>query len=370
MNGLHGIIFAYAQTPGLRELTEDRMPGSVPFGGRYRAIDFMLSNMHNAGITDVGVVLHGNYQSLIDHIGNGKTWDMARRNGGLKLLPPFADERKYRGAVFRGKIDALSGVRSYLREIRQKYVVLSDSDLIINLPLQQVLEAHEASGADITCVCTANGAFVENATYFTLDDAGKVSETRCAPHTASGYRGLEIYLLRRDLLIELVEQCIAQEKYSFRRDVLAGMTGRLKLQSYVWDGYAAQLRSVQEYYDRSMELLQGSIRAELFAAARPILAKEDDEASSYFAPGSRVKNSLVADGCTIEGSVENCILFPGVTVEKGAELRDSILFKGTRVRDGVTLRYVITDKYVEVLPGRTLMGHESYPIVISKGSIV
>ena len=119
-----------------------------------------------------------------------------------------------------------------------------------------------------------------------------------------------------------------------------------------------------------MELLQGSIRAELFAAARPILAKEDDEASSYFAPGSRVKNSLVADGCTIEGSVENCILFPGVTVEMGAELRDSILFKGTRVRDGVTLRYVITDKYVEVLPGRTLMGHESYPIVISKGSIV
>ena len=138
MNGLHGIIFAYAKTPGLRELTEDRMPGSVPFGGRYRAIDFMLSNMHNAGITDVGVVLHGNYQSLIDHIGNGKTWDMARRNGGLKLLPPFADERKYRGAVFRGKIDALSGVRSYLREIRQKYVVLSDSDLIINLPLQHL----------------------------------------------------------------------------------------------------------------------------------------------------------------------------------------------------------------------------------------
>ena len=129
MNGLHGIIFAYEKSPGLRELTEERMPGSVPFGGRYRAIDFMLSNMHNAGITDVGVVLHGNYQSLIDHIGNGKTWDMARKNGGLKLLPPFADERKYRGEAFRGKLDALSGVRSYLQGIRQKYVVLSDSDL-------------------------------------------------------------------------------------------------------------------------------------------------------------------------------------------------------------------------------------------------
>ena len=236
--------------------------------------------------------------------------------------------------------------------------------------LADVFAAHLESGADITAVCTANGGFVDNATYLTLESDGAIGQVWCAPTAPRGHRSLEIYILSKQLLLTLVDECSAQDKYSFRRDVLAGMTGRLKLQSYVWDGYAAQLRSVQEYYDRSMELLQGSIRAELFAAARPILAKEDDEASSYFAPGSRVKNSLVADGCTIEGSVENCILFPGVTVEKGAELRDSILFKGTRVRDGVTLRYVITDKYVEVLPGRTLMGHESYPIVISKGSIV
>lgn len=370
MNGLHGIIFSYEQEPGLRELAERRMPASIPFGGRYRVVDFMLSNLHAAGITDIGVVLHGNYQSLLDHIGNGKTWDMARKYGGLRILPPFADTRAYRSGEFRGKMEALAGVRSYLQGIRQDYVVLSDSDLIINLPLADVFAAHLESGADITAVCTANGGFVDNATYLTLESDGAIGQVWCAPTAPRGHRSLEIYILSKQLLLTLVDECSAQDKYSFRRDVLADMTGRLKLQSYVWDGYAAQLRSVQEYYDRSMELLQGSIRAELFAAARPILAKEDDEASSYFAPGSRVKNSLVADGCTIEGSVENCILFPGVTVEKGAELRDSILFKGTRVRDGVTLRYVITDKYVEVLPGRTLMGHESYPIVISKGSIV
>ncbi|WP_417403577.1 sugar phosphate nucleotidyltransferase, partial [Hominenteromicrobium sp.] len=122
MNGLHGIIFAYAKTPGLRELTEERMPGSVPFGGRCRAVDFMLSNMAGAGITDVGVVLHGNYQSLLDHIGNGKTWDMARKYGGLRILPPFADTRAYRSGEFRGKMEALAGVRSYLQGIRQDYV--------------------------------------------------------------------------------------------------------------------------------------------------------------------------------------------------------------------------------------------------------
>lgn len=371
MNGLHGIIFSYEKEPELRELVERRMPASVPFGGRYRVIDFMLSNMHAAGITDVGVVLHGNYQSLLNHLGNGKVWDMARKYGGLKLLPPFADNsRAYRSGEFRGKMDALAQVRSYLAEIRQDYIVLSDSDLLVNLPLQDVLAAHIASGADITAVCTANGGFVDNATYFTLASDGAIEQVWCAPTAPRGHRSLEIYVLSRALLLSLVDECAAQEKHSFRREVLAGMHGRLRLQSYVWDGYAAQLRSVKEYYERSMELLNAPIRAELFCAERPILAKEDDEASSYLAPESCVKNSLIADGCTIEGTVENCILFPGVRVEKGAQVRDSILFKGTCVREGAVLSHVIADKGVEILAGRSLIGQESYPIVVAKGSTV
>lgn len=369
MNGLHGIIFAYEKAPGLRELTEARMPGSVPFGGRYRVVDFMLSNMAGAGITDVGVVLHGNYQSLLDHIGSGKTWDMARKNGGLKLLPPFADARKFGVEEFRGKMEALSGVRSYLHEIRQKYVVLSDSDLIINLPLQKVLDAHIESGADITCVCTESGQFVENATYFTVNEAGRITETRCAPHKASGCRSLEIYLLSRDLLISLVDECAAQDKYSFRSDVLCAMGDKLDLRAFLWDGFAAQLRTVQEYYERSMQLLDPAIRSELLCAERPILAKEDDEAASYIAPDSRCVNSLIADGCQIEGNVEGSILFPGVKVGKGSQVKNCILFKNTVVEDGVTLGCVIADKDVRIRGG-TLIGHESYPLAVSKGSIV
>lgn len=370
MNGLHGIIFSYEKSPGLRELTERRMPASLPFGGRYRAVDFMLSNMHNAGITDVGVVLHGNYQSLIDHIGNGKDWDMARKYGGLKLLPPFAGGSRYRSEEFRGKLDALSGVRSYLASIRQDYVVLADSDLIINLPLQQVLEAHLASGADITCVCTASGEYVENATYFTLDDTGRIMETRCAPRTASGCRSLEIYLLRRDLLLSLVDECAARKEYSFRRDVLCAMRQRLDLRGFVWDGFAAQLRSVREYYERSMELLDPCVRAELFCPARPVLAKEDDEAATYIAPDTRVVRSLIADGCQIEGTVEGSILFPGVRVGKGSSVKNCILFKNTVIEENVTLQSVIADKNVRVRRGGTLIGHENYPLAVSKGSEV
>ena len=370
MNGLHGIIFSYEKQPGLRELCAHRMPASLPFGGRYRAIDFMLSNMHSAGITDVGVVLHGSYQSLLDHLSNGKIWDMARKNGGLRLLPPFADNRKYQSEEFRGKMEALAGVRSYLEEIRQDYVILADGDLIINLPLTEVLRSHTESGADITCVCTANGNFVENATYFTLSSDGRVTETRCAPHTASGFRSLEIYLLRKELLLQLVEECEARDKYSFRRDVLSAMCNELKIRGFVWDGYAAQLRTLKEYYDRSMELLKPSIRKELFCPARPIQAKNADEAASYIAPESKCVNSLIGDGCVIEGDVSDSILFPGVKVGKNCEVRSCVLFKNVTLEDSVTLSHVIADKNVRVLSGRTLIGHENYPLAVEKDSVI
>ena len=371
MNGLHGIIFAYEKAPGLRELTEARMPGSVPFGGRYRVVDFMLSNMAGAGITDVGVVLHGNYQSLLDHIGSGKTWDMARKNGGLKLLPPFADARKFGVEEFRGKMEALSGVRSYLHEIRQKYVVLSDSDLIINLPLQKVLDAHIESGADITCVCTESGQFVENATYFTVNEAGRITETRCAPHKASGCRSLEIYLLSRDLLISLVDECAAQDKYSFRSDVLGGMGDQLDLRAFLWDGFVSRCAQCAEYYERSMQLLDPAIRAELFCAERPILAKEDDEAASYiarrlalcqFADRRRLPRSRAAwRGASSSRASRSARAAPSKTASS---------LKNTVVEEGVTLGCVIADKDVRIRRGGTLIGHESYPLAVSKGSIV
>ena len=220
MNGLHGIIFSYEQEPGLRELAERRMPASIPFGGRYRVVDFMLSNLHAAGITDVGVVLHGNYQSLLDHIGNGKTWDMARKYGGLRILPPFAETRAYRSGEFRGKMEALAGVRSYLQGIRQDYVVLSDSDLIINLPLADVFAAHLESGADITAVCADDSDPVENGAYFELDGEGRVAQVLVQPHQPRGKRSLETYLLSRDLLLKLVDDCASRDLTSFRRDVL------------------------------------------------------------------------------------------------------------------------------------------------------
>ena len=371
MKGLHGIIFSYEKHDELRELTEARMPASVPFAGRYRLIDFILSSMVNAGVTDVGVVLEGNYQSLLDHLGSGKDWDLSRSHGGLRLLPPFASEQVRGTGGIRGKMEALAGVRSYLEGIRQSHVVLADSDLVINIPLQDVYQAHLSSGADITAVCTSNVDGPGDVTYFRLGEDGRINEVLYPLNDPAGcHRSLEIYILSKQLLLELVDECISHDRVSFRGAVLQAKADSLHLQSYVWDGFAAQVRTLKGYYMRSMEMLNPSIRREVFPAARPIFTKERSEASTYVDPAGVCCNCLVADGCTIEGTVENSILFRGVSVAKGAEVKDCILMQDVTVSRDAVLRHVIADKNVIVKDSRTLMGHENYPMTIAKGSEV
>lgn len=368
MKGMHGIIFSYGEKPGLGQLAANRIHGSLPFGGDYRVVDFMLSNMVNAGITDVGVIMHGKCQSMLDHLGTGKSWDLSRKAGGLKLLPAFAYSES-RGTVgpFRGKMEALGSVIEYLRHIRQKYVVLSDSDLVANLPLRDVLEAHIDSGADMTCVCTSHPG-ESGDTYFTLDDTGRIVDTAYDVRTPVGYQSLNIFLLSRDLLLELVEECMAHDRYSFRRNVLQEKGKLLRFNGYVWDGFAARINTIQAYYQRSMELLRPEIRAELFCTQRPVFAKENDAASTYIDPSGECINSLISDGCDIQGSIRNCILFRGVRVEKGAHVENSVLFKNTVVKAGANVRCVIADKNVEFGPDVAMAGHPQYPLVVEKNT--
>ena len=368
MNGMHGIIFAHEWHNGLRELTERRVPASVPFGGRYRFIDFMLSNMVNAGIDDVGIILSGSYQSLLDHVGGGKDWDLSRLHGGLRLLPPFGLKRGENR--YRGKLEALTGVYSYLKHIRQDHVVLSDSDIIANIDLREVYEDHLRSGADITAVCLDSGEAVEDGVYFLLDKRGNITDTAFGRCQQGGRRSLEIYILSTELLLRLVEDAIAHDYYSFRASVLQGMADRLKLRGYLWKGEAAQIRSLNEYYDRSMELLDPRIRRKLFPADRPIYTKERNDASTYLDPDGTCLNSLVADGCTIQGTVENSILFRGVTVAKGAVVRDCILMQDVTVGPGANLRHIIADKNVQVGEGITLSAAANCPMAVAKDTVI
>ena len=371
MNGMHGIIFSYGKRTELRELIANRVHGSIPFACDYRVVDFMLSSMVNAGITDVGVIMHGKCQSLLDHLGSGKSWDLSRNRGGLKLLPAFAyNEKRSDGeGMFRGKVEALGCVMDYLQHIRQDYVVLADSDIVINLPLQKVLDEHIRTGADITCVCTKNADESTN-TYVKLDGTGRITDVACDVNTPVGYGCLNIFILSKEFLINTVKDCVAHNRFSFRHDILQGMYKELHLHAFVWNGYAARINSVATYYERSMEMLDTAVRQELFRPGSPVYAKENDAASTYIDPTGACENSLIADGCDIQGSVKNCVVFRGVTVEKGATVENSILFKGTTVKAGAILRCVIADKNVTFHENVTLMGHENYPVVVAKNTEV
>ena len=276
MKGMHGIIFSYEKQTDLRELIANRIHGSIPFAGDYRVIDFVLSAMVNAGITDVGVIMHGKCQSMLDHLGSGKSWDLSRNHGGLTLLPAFAyNESRGAGGQYRGKVEALAGVINYLKGIRQDYVLLSDSDLVINLPLEDVLRRHIDSGADMTAVCTSVPGDVSD-TYFTLDETGRITDTAYDVFAPAGYRCLNVFILRTELLLRIVEECAAHNQHSFRRGVLQEMRERLHLHAWVWEGYAARISTIQSYYQRSMELLNPAQRAALFCPERPVYAKEND----------------------------------------------------------------------------------------------
>ena len=370
MNDLHGILFAYRSDANLGELTRPRNTCSLPFGGRYRLIDFMLSNYVNAGISDVGIIVHQSYQSLLDHLGSGKDWDLSRKHGGLRILPPFSYAE--RGGDYRGSMDALAGVSDYLDNIRQDYVILGWGDIAANLPVSEIFEQHLATGADITVVCTPTlkGAprFSE---YVAVSEDGRITDLSVHTTAASGaLESLEIYVISKKLLKEKVEYCAAHDMPNFSRGVLQSSLKSLKVVPYVHKGYVGRFQSVGDYYQRSTDLLDPEVRADLFNPARPIRTKDMSNPSTYYGPASVSKCSLVADGCFIEGEVENSILSRGVIVEKGAKVVNSVLMQGTVVKTGASLAYVIADKNVTVNEDRMLMGHASYPLAIAKGTVV
>ena len=371
MNNLHGILLAYRADPALRELTQHRNNCSIPFGGRYRIIDFMLSSLVNAGVGDVGLIVDSSYQSLLDHLGSGKDWDLSRKHGGLRILPPFSYAGAQSSGGTRGRMDALAGVRSYLINIRQDYVVLAWGDIVANLPIAAAFEQHLKSGADITAICTAKPTGdPARCTYFTVGANGNVTDVAVHPTVPMGNETLECYIMSKQLLLELTDYASAHKIHSFSEGVLLAMVDQLKIVPYLYDGFVARIHSVASYFSQSMQLLNADVQECLFNPDSPIRTKIQSLPSTYYSADAHCTGSLIADGCIIDGEVENSILFRGVKVEKGAKVSNCILMQNTCVCENTQLSYVITDKNVKVQANRTLMGHENYPLAIEKNSVV
>ena len=367
MLDFHGIIFAYRTTPALGELVSKRTAASLPFCGRYRLIDFALSSLANAGIRDVGVIMQRDYQSLLDHIGSGKAWDMSRKNGGLRILPPFGLP-EYHTGNYTGTMEALNAVSEYVRDIPQEHIVLLLGDLAANIDLTPVLQQHLRSGLPITAICGDHTPEGPHHRYI-VDDNGLVKQALFFREGDSeGLPALEGYVIEKEILLEMMDNCYAQNLYRFHRDAIAqyladgGLMG-----TYVHRGYAQVIRTVEAYYRANKDMLIPEKRRELFPAGRPVRTRAQEGVSTYYGEMAVSRNSLVADNCIIEGELTNCIVFSGVRVEEGARLENCILMRGCTVEEGVRMCNVIADKDCRFSAGTMLIGSERLPTVVPKG---
>ena len=368
-----GLIVSGERTTRLKDLTLSRSTAAVPFGGRYRAIDFILSDMVNAGITSVGLVTEKNYHSLMDHLGSGKEWDLHRKRDGLFILPPFMT--KDNAGVFRGAVDALRSVMGYVRRTQEDYAILSWPRVVMNVDLVPMMEQHVATGADITILYAEDGSLQpedqSQDLRLILDEKGRVTDMELdAYRPRSVNRSADVMILKKELLEYLVEEAFARGEYDFHRDILLKKYRTLNIMGYKYDGFLARLESIESYFAANMALLNPDVQADLFNPRHPIYTKVKDEVSARYSVSAQVKNALVADGCVIEGLVENSILFRGVHVKPGARIFNSIVMQGAEVGENVLLDHVILDKGVKILPGRTLQGYDSFPIVIRKNQTV
>ena len=366
-----GVIFSNIHDENIPELSRQRTMGSIPFGGRYRLIDFALSNFVNSGISTVGVITKNNYQSLMDHLGSGKDWDLARKTGGLILLPPFGANNNNMEGLYRNRLEALKNITGFLNRRNEDYVVLSDCDGVFRIDLSDVIDYHEEKKADITLVC--HDEEIETASGYTAiktDDDGRVTDIRIN----SMMRGknkfyINVMVIGRSFLIDLIIDAVAHGYRSFREDIILKNTKSLKIYAYDFNGYHVSMDSLGSYFKHNMELLKKSVRDELFGA-RDIYTKVRDSAPSKYGSESCVKNSLISDGCVVEGTVENSILFRGVKIGKGAVVKNSIIMQDSVIGEKVITDCVITDKNVVIRDNRILAGCDVQPYFIPKGTMI
>ncbi len=366
-----GIIFASIYDSSLGDLTNKRTIASLPFGGRYRQIDFTLSSMTNSGISHVGIITKQKYQSLMSHIGSGESWDM-EVGEQLEFLTPYAMGIS---GPYRGKLDALNAVRTYLELAKEEYVVLADGAVLCAIDFSRVLAHHIASGCDVTVVAKegiANGSKQLDLAV-QVDADGIVTDMAvdyCADR--SYFASMGMYVLRREMLIHACDEAVARSRYHFERDfLLRGFTkGTLKADVYKFKDVALFNESTEEYYRNSLAVLDADVRHSLFRSDMNIYTRPRNEVPAYIGPEGKVYDSIVGDGSVVDGRVEHSVIFRGVHVERGASIQDSVLLQDVEVGTGAQLSCVILDKAVRVRPGARLIGTPEHPVIVKRGEVI
>ena len=371
-----GIIFPNSYDALVPELVSERLMASIPFASRYRLIDFILSSMVNCGIDNISILVRQNYHSLMDHLGSGREWDLTRKNGGLNIFPPYSEKTV---KVYTGRVEAIASILAFLKHQKEKYVVMADTNIAVNFDFNTFIEEHIASGADVTIAyrkeeipeSLRRTESLNKGFYYTFSiDEGRVKKIYVNSQE-SGIQNfsMNIYVIDRELLIDLINTAFVRGYTYFERDILAPQIDKLNVHAYEYTGYAARISNMKGYFDENMKLLDNDNLDGLFAG-NPIYTKIRDDNPTRYISGAKVKNTMAADGCVIEGEVENSILFRGVKVGKGAKVKNCVLMQDTVIEAGADIEYLITDKKVTITEDKEMKGTDTYPVFISKRKVV
>ena len=367
-----GIIFSEMYGNELDALTYDRNMAAIPFGGRYRLIDFILSNMVNSGISNIGVLAKQHYRSLMDHLSSGQEWDLNRKNGGLHILPPYANESISHSTM--GKLDELRNALDVLKHSNDTYVLLADAYVVCNIDFRPALASHIASGCEITAITIpSHGTCAESyANVIQMDGDQPKAFALDYSAKAGDQIGMGMYIINRERLIELVREYTALGAFHLERDFIQrGFNqGVLSINVYPFDGDVYFIRSMADYLSACLALTDEAASTRLFRPESPIYTRVHDEVPSYYGMDCTVSGSIIADGCIIEGNSDHSVLSRGVHIAKGARIKDCIIMAGSVVGPDAVLENVVVDKRAVITAGTQLKGLPTAPIIIRKGATV
>ena len=366
-----GIIFSSLNNNNLSRLTSDRAVAAIPFACRYRLVDFCLSNMVNANISNISIVANYNYRSLVDHIGSGKDWDLARRESGINIISPYQSAKSAGTEFFSTHMEALRKMKDYINEFKEEYVVMMDSDHVLNIDISDILRAHEATDADITLVTKRiDKSYSSKHPRIMLSSvAGRVTDIAMSSTfiERNPELCLNIFVMKSIYLRRIIEEAEAYGLNSLTSYIQRGYK-HMNCRTYAYDGYVASVSSFLDYYKCSMDLVNNKAAAVslLWKKDAPVFTRVHNSAPTVYGSGARVENSMLADECVIEGTVINSVLFRGVHVAKGAVVKNCVLFHGTTVSKDAKLNCIVTDKDVFITDGVNLSGNENMPFYVQK----
>ena len=358
----------------MNQLTNVRPIASLPIAGRYRVIDFSLSNMVNSGITNVGIFAKEKYRSLTDHLGSGKDWDLSRKTGGLFIFSPENTKDRSKYPYRNGDIYNILANIDYIERCEEEYILIAPSYMIGNIDYTEMIDYHKESDNDITIIYksidNADVDFYETSTL-NIDGNRVINMGTNIGTSKNANVSMETYIMKRtDFIKSSIYKCVSEGTHSYIEDFIAESINKLKIGAYEYKGYLKCINSIKSYYSMKDELLQEDIANELLYSDRKILTKEQNQSPTIYSDSAKVENSFVATGCVIEGTVKNSIIFRKVHIKEGAVIENSVIMQNCTIEKDAQLQNVIFDKNVYISEGKELKGDIEYPVVIGKNTAI